>query len=184
MSTAITKDGHNANSSSISKCICLIDKLILLLKMYPDDPKRTALKKKWEKILQGMYSLMVENKMEWDSVVKDSNTFKRLASEIVISQLHQELYDIINALDPNIDNTMPKFGNIPDGKLPFFNEFVDPMKDLISAHSDAWAEFMANADGGRKPLQPYWHQFVGVLAVVNKAFKSQPVLLMDEVSLR
>ncbi|KAJ7574206.1 P-loop containing nucleoside triphosphate hydrolase protein, partial [Mycena floridula] len=72
---------------------------------------------------------------------------------------------------------------ISHGRVPFFNDFVDPTDNLTSADGDAWVKFVADAEGGRKALDPYWHQFVRMLAMVDKAFKGQPILLMDEVGL-
>ena len=66
--------------------------------------------------------------------------------------------------------------------VPFFNTHIDPERRL-HAHSDpnGWAQ--ALREERLQPLVLKWHQWVGVICVLVRFFKGEPVFLMDDVGL-
>jgi hypothetical protein len=78
------------------------------------------------------------------------------------------------------DNLWRRLG-LHKQKLPFFNTLQD--RDGVR---DPWdeknREYFAQPDNCLS-LAPLWHQVVGVLGIVERVFKGNPVLLMDEVGL-
>lgn len=67
-----------------------------------------------------------------------------------------------------------------NGEIPNFNAFLDPRGEKTY-----WdhAEWFADAANDQIPCSPRWHQLVGQLAMVHRAFDGKNVLLMDEVGL-
>ncbi|KIN93226.1 hypothetical protein M404DRAFT_74152, partial [Pisolithus tinctorius Marx 270] len=70
----------------------------------------------------------------------------------------------------------------PDRQLPFFQRWTDP-DDLIDPWSEEGKAWLANMPDKREPLQPRWHQLVGIYRMLERAFEGKPVLLMDGVGL-
>lgn len=71
---------------------------------------------------------------------------------------------------------------LPDQRLPFFQQWTDP-DSLISPWSEEGQAWLKNESSARQPLRPRWHQLVGILRMLERAFDGQPVLLMDGVGL-
>lgn len=69
-----------------------------------------------------------------------------------------------------------------DKKLPFFQEWTDPEAG-IDPWSDDGEKWLATQVGHRKPLVPRWHQLVGILRMLQRAFDGQPILVMDGVGI-
>lgn len=71
---------------------------------------------------------------------------------------------------------------LSDKKLPFFQDFTDPdgFIDPWSEEGQKWLEEELDA---RRVLKPRWHQLVGILRMLQRAFEGKPVLLMDGVGL-
>ncbi|KAF9218117.1 hypothetical protein BS17DRAFT_823448 [Gyrodon lividus] len=67
-------------------------------------------------------------------------------------------------------------------QLPFFQEWSNP--DLVV---DAWSnegqQSLKDANLGRQPLIPRWHQLVGIYRMLERVFEDKPLLLMDGVGL-
>ncbi|KAH9926072.1 P-loop containing nucleoside triphosphate hydrolase protein, partial [Amylocystis lapponica] len=65
-------------------------------------------------------------------------------------------------------------------KIPGFSEWVDP-----DARADPWSaegqQFLNSKSDRLEKLTPRWHQLVGIVKMVDKLLRRQPVLLMDEV---
>ncbi|KAH7919437.1 hypothetical protein BV22DRAFT_1023013 [Leucogyrophana mollusca] len=68
---------------------------------------------------------------------------------------------------------------LPDYAMPFFQKRTDPTAsvDPWMPEGEAWLKSSPLA----QELAPCWHQLVGILFMVDKMLKSDPVLLMDEV---
>lgn len=68
-----------------------------------------------------------------------------------------------------------------NNELPFFNITQDP-----NGVHDPWVKadqgWLANSNN-TIPLMPHWHQLVGIVKMVEQAFKGEPILLMDEVGI-
>ncbi|KAF9224670.1 hypothetical protein BS17DRAFT_682450, partial [Gyrodon lividus] len=71
---------------------------------------------------------------------------------------------------------------LPQKQLPFFQEWSNP--DLVV---DTWSnegqQCLKDANSGRQPLVPRWHQLVGIYRTLEQVFKDKPLLLMDGVGL-
>ena len=65
-------------------------------------------------------------------------------------------------------------------KLPFFQEFTNP-DAVIEPWTEEGERWLADQGSAREPLQPCWHQLVGVFRILQHSFKETPVLLMDGV---
>jgi hypothetical protein len=70
---------------------------------------------------------------------------------------------------------------ITDEKIPLFNEVQDPdgERDPWNPEWRQWFDDPKNT----MPLEPRWHQLVGMLSIVERLFQGHPVLLMDGVGL-
>ena len=64
-------------------------------------------------------------------------------------------------------------------RLPHFNadHDIDNLHDRWDEAEAAWFADKANL----VPLEPRWHQLVGILKMLHLAFDGKPVLLVDEV---
>lgn len=68
---------------------------------------------------------------------------------------------------------------LADGVLPGFNTLQDP-----NGIVDPWQvnEWKALVEKGKvTPLEPFWHQIVGIAELADRAIAGKPTLLMDEV---
>ncbi|KIN92957.1 hypothetical protein M404DRAFT_172154 [Pisolithus tinctorius Marx 270] len=67
-------------------------------------------------------------------------------------------------------------------KIPLFQEFTDPDATIEpwSEEGEAW---LNDPTTTHEPLQARWHQLVGILRMLQRAFDGQPVLLMDGVGI-
>jgi hypothetical protein len=74
-----------------------------------------------------------------------------------------------------------------DKKIPFLVTEIDPDDDIgAQAHSNESTEESAPPPAESPQKQPFalkWHQLVGVTKLIQCAFTSRPVLLMDNVGL-
>lgn len=63
-------------------------------------------------------------------------------------------------------------------ELPFFNTKQDPIGEL-----DPWSEAgqAALEHESATPLAPKWHQWVGILKMMDNMFDGKNILVMDEV---
>jgi len=70
---------------------------------------------------------------------------------------------------------------LPNETLPYFNTRQDPlgMHDPWETDDRPWFRNELNTE----PFQPRWHQLVGILKMLQRAFVGLPILLMDEVGL-
>lgn len=71
---------------------------------------------------------------------------------------------------------------LADERLPFFQEWTDP-NTLIDPWSNEGQSWLNDADKGRVPLRPRWHQLVGIFRMLEHAFEGKATLLMDGVGL-
>jgi hypothetical protein len=137
------------------------------------------------------------------------DALEQLASEKEIGQLKQIITEQLQRLSPDLEqepilDIEHNFFNInwsegveefqalsfqelwemlgiPGKAIPFFNRSQDPCGNhdpWDETHRD-WFKDQANTE----PLQPRWHQLVGILKMVHSAFKGDSILLMDEVGL-
>ncbi|KAG6373967.1 P-loop containing nucleoside triphosphate hydrolase protein [Boletus reticuloceps] len=67
-------------------------------------------------------------------------------------------------------------------RLPFFQEWTDPEAG-IEPWSEEGEEWLATQVDYRRPLVPRWHQLVGILRMLQRAFDNQPIMLMDGVGI-
>ncbi|KZP14423.1 hypothetical protein FIBSPDRAFT_751821, partial [Athelia psychrophila] len=67
-----------------------------------------------------------------------------------------------------------------NGEIPNFNAFLDPRGEKTYWDDPGWFADPAHA---KLPCSPRWHQLVGLLAMIHRAFDGKNVLLMDEVGL-
>lgn len=67
--------------------------------------------------------------------------------------------------------------------LPLFNDRVDMTGEHDPTDHPDW--FAAKAPDGSHlngtPLALRWHQYIGVLAMLNRCFAGEPIMLFDEV---
>ena len=87
--------------------------------------------------------------------------------------------DLVNITEDEIWSCL---GLQEDRKLPFFQQFTDP-DAVIEPWSQEGEEWLANPQSGREALQPCWHQLIGILRMLQRAFDGNPVLLMDGVGI-
>ncbi|KAG9308261.1 hypothetical protein JVU11DRAFT_12148 [Chiua virens] len=80
------------------------------------------------------------------------------------------------------DDLWANLGLKESKRLPFFQEFTDP-DGAIEPWSDEGEKWLASDSNPREPLRPRWHQLVGIYRMLERAFESQPVLLMDGVGI-
>lgn len=70
-----------------------------------------------------------------------------------------------------------------DKALPFFQTWNDP-DAVINPWSKEGVNWLADPNNTlRHPLRPRWHQLVGILRMLQRAFNGEPVLLMDGVGI-
>lgn len=67
------------------------------------------------------------------------------------------------------------------GQLPFFNEVTDP-EGIHDPWNDKDKDWFKDKENTR-PFGPRWHQLVGILKMLEQAFKGEPCLNIDEVGL-
>lgn len=63
-----------------------------------------------------------------------------------------------------------------------FNDFIDPVSARDPWADGAWQK-PSTVDPHRKPLQPHWHQLVGILKMLDEVWNGKPIMLMDGVGL-
>lgn len=133
-----------------------------------------------------------------------------LASEERVVQLWTALVEAVRAMTPDGDEDMPPLDfsdeNIPieweegtedlngrsmeelwqdlglsEQRLPFFNIKQDPtgVRDPWNAVDQEWYAIPTNG----VLFGPHWHQLVGILRMLERFFKGDSTLLMDEVGL-
>ncbi|KIK23572.1 hypothetical protein PISMIDRAFT_10882, partial [Pisolithus microcarpus 441] len=66
--------------------------------------------------------------------------------------------------------------------IPMFQKYTDP-DAVIEPWTDEGESWLNNPDGGREPLHARWHQLVGIIRMLQRAFQGEPVLLMDGVGI-
>ncbi|KAF9222840.1 hypothetical protein BS17DRAFT_651418, partial [Gyrodon lividus] len=66
--------------------------------------------------------------------------------------------------------------------IPFFQEFTDP-DAIIKPWSKEGVAWLANPESRHEPLRPRWHQLVGILRMLQRAFTGELVLLMDGIGI-
>jgi hypothetical protein len=66
--------------------------------------------------------------------------------------------------------------------LPFFQDYTDP-DGAIDPWSEVGEKWLALESSPREVLKPRWHQLVGILRMLERAFQNEPVLLMDGVGI-
>ncbi|KAH0833809.1 P-loop containing nucleoside triphosphate hydrolase protein [Lanmaoa asiatica] len=69
-----------------------------------------------------------------------------------------------------------------DKQLPFFQEWTDP-EAAIEPWTDEGQKWLATQVDRRQPLVPRWHQLVGILRMLQRAFDGQPIMMMDGVGI-
>lgn len=62
--------------------------------------------------------------------------------------------------------------------IPFFNRRDDPM-GTVEPWSEEGLNFQQTNMG--TPLEPRWHQLLGIIKMLQNMFEGRPILLMDEV---
>jgi len=63
--------------------------------------------------------------------------------------------------------------------LPDFNTTIDPHGHNPWEHP----EYMEKNAETLRPMAPRWHQLVGIVKLVEQAFRGEPLMLMDEVGI-
>ncbi|KAF9219651.1 hypothetical protein BS17DRAFT_769871 [Gyrodon lividus] len=71
---------------------------------------------------------------------------------------------------------------LPQKQLLFFQEWRNPNL-VVDAWSNEGQQCLKDANSGRQPLIPRWHQLVGIYRTLERVFKDKPLLLMDSVGL-
>ncbi|KAI6041178.1 hypothetical protein EDC04DRAFT_2893393 [Pisolithus marmoratus] len=66
--------------------------------------------------------------------------------------------------------------------IPLFQMYTDP-DAAIEPWTDEGESWLKNPDSGCEPLHARWHQLVGILRMLQRAFRAEPVLLMDGVGI-
>jgi hypothetical protein len=66
--------------------------------------------------------------------------------------------------------------------LPFFQDYTNP-DGAINPWSEVGEKWPALESSPQEVLKPRWHQLVGILRMLERAFQNQPVLLMDCVGI-
>ncbi|KAI6029955.1 P-loop containing nucleoside triphosphate hydrolase protein [Pisolithus microcarpus] len=66
--------------------------------------------------------------------------------------------------------------------IPMFQKYTDP-DAVIEPWTDEGESWLNNPDSGREPLHARWHQLVGIIRMLQRAFQGEPVLLMDGVGI-
>ncbi|KAI9061516.1 hypothetical protein FKP32DRAFT_1543162, partial [Trametes sanguinea] len=76
-----------------------------------------------------------------------------------------------------IEQMRVAFG-LPTEHFPFFNKKTDP-----TGNEDPWTDSGRKALAGANAaeLKPFWHQWVGVLKIVDNMMAGKNLLLMDQV---
>ncbi|KAH7905302.1 P-loop containing nucleoside triphosphate hydrolase protein [Hygrophoropsis aurantiaca] len=210
--TAMTAEGADPKAKDIRKFLLRIQKASATLVKYQDQ-ESVDLLKKYAADLQGIMASAAkdEESPEGKKLPKAlRDALNKLASEediVAINRLVRASLENIQGdtsqtfeldLDDKIDISDWREGveelkdvsedrlwdrlGFPDKKLPFFQEWMDP-EAMVQPWSEEGEAWLNDPDGGRQRLKPRWHQLVGILRILERAFDGEPILLMDGVGL-
>ena len=80
------------------------------------------------------------------------------------------------------DKLWVKLGFTHGRRLPYFQLFTDP-DAVVEPWSEEGQQWLSFPENPREPLHPCWHQLVGIFHMLEDAFDSEPVLLMDSIGI-
>lgn len=131
---------------------------------------------------------------------------RQLASENDLQEIRTKVYERITEIDDEVDvidlpsgesvdlewsegtedfqgNTVEELGaalGLVNGQIPNFNAVLDPRGEKT-----LWddADWFADESNETIACNPRWHQLVGIVTMLERAFNNKNVLLMDEVGL-
>ncbi|KAI6014599.1 hypothetical protein PISMIDRAFT_89085 [Pisolithus microcarpus 441] len=66
--------------------------------------------------------------------------------------------------------------------IPLFQQCTDP-NAVIKPWTDEDEQWLKNPGSGCKLLHAQWHQLIGILCMMQRAFQGQVVLLMDSIAI-
>lgn len=111
---------------------------------------------------------------------EDGMAMVELPEEEKIDFLWKEGTEELSGLSE--DEIWTRLGLKDTKALPFFQDYTDP-DGAIDPWSEAGESWLALESSPREVLKPRWHQLVGILRMLERAFQNQPVLLMDGVGI-
>lgn len=156
--------------------------------------------------IQGQVKVMAD---EWNVEIPKAlrDALKKLASQKAINEVEQLIQATLEDLDSEVPEIeLPDAENIDmvwkegvedlkdltekqlwnslgmEASLPFFQKYTDP-DAAIEPWSPEGVAWLADPKSSREPLQPRWHQLVGIYRMLQRAFEDEPVLLMDGVGI-
>ncbi|KAI5984880.1 P-loop containing nucleoside triphosphate hydrolase protein [Pisolithus albus] len=209
---ALTGDGANPSIKEIKSYLVHIRSLMTILHRYQDAHSLARLEEK-KKCIEAMLAAAQNDDSKSDEIANLPKALrealKKLATEQQIREIKQLVQAALENIQPDdmafdlpdgdgIDFTWKEgvedLGKFTEDELwahlglkeqkviPLFQRYTDP-DAVIEPWTDEGEKWLKNPDSGRQPLHARWHQLVGILRMLQRAFQGEAVLLMDGVGI-
>ncbi|KAI5982172.1 P-loop containing nucleoside triphosphate hydrolase protein [Pisolithus albus] len=209
---ALTGDGANPSIKEIKSYLVHIRSLMTILHRYQDAHSLARLEEK-KKCIEAMLAAAQNDDSKSDEIANLPKALrealKKLATEQQIREIKQLVQAALENIQPDdmafdlpdgdgIDFTWKEgvedLGKFTEDELwahlglkeqkviPLFQRYTDP-DAVIEPWTDEGEKWLKNPDSGRQPLHARWHQLVGILRMMQRAFQGEAVLLMDGVGI-
>ncbi|EGN97047.1 hypothetical protein SERLA73DRAFT_75893 [Serpula lacrymans var. lacrymans S7.3] len=209
--TELTTSNVTPTSARIRRYLASSDKLITLLQHYANPESVKQIEDQRRQLIDmlgamGLYKSGKSNKMRVPKLLRDA--LEKLANTDQVSGLERAIHKFMERLTdqdmqamPTLDFELPPVIAWKEGvedfadkseddlwrmlgleqtrALPHFQTKTDPTASIKpwSIKGQTWLDENNTA----VPLQPKWHQLVGIVKMMDKVLKGEPLLLMDKV---
>ncbi|KAI6154544.1 P-loop containing nucleoside triphosphate hydrolase protein [Pisolithus tinctorius] len=210
--TPLTADGANPSIKAIKSYLAHVWSLITILRRYEDAESLDELEDRRKQIV-AMLAAAQNDDTKADEIAKLPKALRDALKKLATDSEIREVEQLVQAALENIqsddvaleipdgenidvawtegveelaqlteDEIWAHLGLKEGKKIPLFQEFTDPDATIEpwSEEGEAW---LNDPTTTREPLQARWHQLVGILRMLQRAFDGQPVLLMDGVGI-
>ncbi|KAH9912109.1 P-loop containing nucleoside triphosphate hydrolase protein [Epithele typhae] len=83
---------------------------------------------------------------------------------------------------PNTSATTEALPAVRNGAMPYFAHFIDVKREFTEASGAKWEQLKKVPDRVQ-PLTLLWHQYGGVISILDRLFRGNPAMLCDDVGL-
>ncbi|KAI6008989.1 P-loop containing nucleoside triphosphate hydrolase protein [Pisolithus microcarpus] len=209
---ALTADGANPSIKHIKTYLVHIRSLMTILHRYQDADSLARLEEK-KKCIEAMLAAAQNDDSKSDEIARLPKALrealKKLATEHEIREIEQLVQAALENIQPDDtafdlpegdhidipwkegvedlgkfteDELWARLGLKEKKAIPMFQKYTDP-DAVIEPWTDEGERWLNNPDSGREPLRARWHQLVGILRMLQRAFQGDAVLLMDGVGI-
>ncbi|KAI6116603.1 P-loop containing nucleoside triphosphate hydrolase protein [Pisolithus croceorrhizus] len=209
---ALTADGANPTIKAIKSYLLHIRSLMTILHRYQDADTIAKLEEK-KKRIEAMLAAAQNDDSKTEEIAKLPKALREALSKLATEHEIREIEQLVQAALENIqpddrmielpegdavefswkegvedlsklteDELWAHLGLKESKAIPLFQKYTDP-DAAIEPWTDEGEAWLSNPESGREPLRARWHQLVGILRMLQRAFQGEAVLLMDGVGI-